>query len=377
MERHPRKNEITNALGLPNMQPPTLCNAPIEADAGNCFLLCSDGLTGMVADEQIQRVISKHEIPIQQRADILVKMANDNGGVDNITVELVEFTVGTQQIGSGGKKPANWKKLLLYLSLVLVVLGGLAWFLLTKDKPVPDLANNETPQETKDTVTQQEQGKVGSFIIPETFVAKPVVFTKKGKTLETEIMLFNDSIIDKNVKYRVEKNTVNDIRIEGNRLRAKWQEKRNTVIILCKTRDGNDCTIKIPVENGKEQAGNTPQPIKITLDAITYKYKKLIIVKTDGSIKLFGNVKEIHQYPAVRCSVNADNNLVLFFNTQDFESPVIVTVTTVANATYEFSIPVKIPETPKNKQKEDSLTINTSDSNVDKQGTEYSQSDIE
>jgi len=98
MEQHPRKNEITNALGLHRMEPPTVCDIPVEPESGNCFLLCSDGLSGMVDDEQIQQVISKHSVPIRQRAEKLIQMANANGGVDNITVELVEFAVGVQDI---------------------------------------------------------------------------------------------------------------------------------------------------------------------------------------------------------------------------------------------------------------------------------------
>ncbi|MDR1022791.1 MAG: Stp1/IreP family PP2C-type Ser/Thr phosphatase [Prevotellaceae bacterium] len=142
-ERHPRKNEITNALGLPSMQPPAICSAPIEPDSGNCFLLCSDGLTGMVGDEQIQRVISKHEIPVQQRAEKLVEMANANGGVDNITVELVEYALGAQQVSGGGKKTVTRKELLLYVlpALVGLILGGLAWsFFLQSPMPMPDNA---------------------------------------------------------------------------------------------------------------------------------------------------------------------------------------------------------------------------------------------
>ena len=156
-EHHPRKNEITNALGLPAMQPPTVCHAQIEAEAGNCFLLCSDGLTGMVGDEQIQRLISKHEIPIQQRTKTLVKMANQAGGVDNITVELVEFAVGTQQIGSSKSiKMKSWKKmLLLALPVVLLLAGGTAWWFLKEKKVKEDVSeivilNDEKEKDMKE-----------------------------------------------------------------------------------------------------------------------------------------------------------------------------------------------------------------------------------
>lgn len=142
MERHPRKNEITNALGLQGMKPPTICNTPIEPEAGNCFLLCSDGLTGMVGDEPIQRVISKHEIPIQQRAEKLIQMANDNGGVDNITVELVEFAIATRQINNGKtQKPKKWGKIIIFIAAALILSAATAFGVmkfLSKEKPTEE-----------------------------------------------------------------------------------------------------------------------------------------------------------------------------------------------------------------------------------------------
>jgi protein phosphatase len=117
-EHHERKNEITNALGLPNMRPPTLYNEPIEPEAGNCFLLCSDGLSGMVDDHRIEHIVSKHEIHIQQRAEKLVQMANEAGGKDNITVQVVEFAVSTKSAKKVNKKPA--KRLFLFGGLILL-----------------------------------------------------------------------------------------------------------------------------------------------------------------------------------------------------------------------------------------------------------------
>ena len=51
-EHHPRKNEITNALGLKGMTPPIVCETPVLPEAGNCFVLCSDGLSGMISDSK-------------------------------------------------------------------------------------------------------------------------------------------------------------------------------------------------------------------------------------------------------------------------------------------------------------------------------------
>lgn len=91
-EHHPRKNEITNALGIPQMQPATVMQNPIDPQAGDCFLLCSDGLSGMVENKTIEHIISQQkQLSAQERATKLIEKAKEGGGLDNITVQLVEF----------------------------------------------------------------------------------------------------------------------------------------------------------------------------------------------------------------------------------------------------------------------------------------------
>lgn len=132
-EHHPRKNEITNALGITQMTPATVRPDPIEPQAGDCFLLCSDGLSGMVNDKAIERIVSKQrEYTSQQRADILVQTANANGGVDNITVELVEFAVSPASTVVA-KTPLSPKIIYTVLiALVLLCACVCAFFLLKK-----------------------------------------------------------------------------------------------------------------------------------------------------------------------------------------------------------------------------------------------------
>lgn len=102
-EKHPRKNEITNAIGLANMKPATVLEEPITPVAGDCFVLCSDGLSGMISNKEIEKVVSSQtEYSSQDRANILVEKAKEAGGFDNVTVELVEFSV-TPKIGKSKK----------------------------------------------------------------------------------------------------------------------------------------------------------------------------------------------------------------------------------------------------------------------------------
>lgn len=85
-EHHPRKNEITNALGLPQMMPAVVRSEPVEPEAGDCFILCSDGLSGMVPDEKILEIAgSQAKYTQQERVQRLIEKARVNGGYDNIT----------------------------------------------------------------------------------------------------------------------------------------------------------------------------------------------------------------------------------------------------------------------------------------------------
>jgi len=128
-ENHPRKNEITNALGLPSMSPATVLPDAISPEAGDCFLLCSDGLSGMVSDHDILKVASNQTgLTQRQRVDELIQRARRNGGLDNITCMIVEFSV-TPDAVSGGKKRRN---LLLTAIAALIVVAVACFFLINR-----------------------------------------------------------------------------------------------------------------------------------------------------------------------------------------------------------------------------------------------------
>jgi serine/threonine protein phosphatase PrpC len=86
-ENHPRKNELTRALGVRSQVEPTVNSISIQPKRGDKFLLCSDGLCGYVDDRAISAILSNNN-KLEQTAAVLVKSANDMGGFDNITVQL-------------------------------------------------------------------------------------------------------------------------------------------------------------------------------------------------------------------------------------------------------------------------------------------------
>lgn len=86
IRNHPLRNIILRALGQERELALDLLRGKILP--GDLFLLCSDGLTDMVQDDQIQEILSS-DIDIHRKADKLVESAKAAGGKDNITVVLV------------------------------------------------------------------------------------------------------------------------------------------------------------------------------------------------------------------------------------------------------------------------------------------------
>jgi len=81
------KNLITRALGVHEQPEPDVVHG--ELSEGDVYLLCSDGLSDVVPEELVIRVLDAPEVGLDDAAEELVRAANANGGPDNITVVLV------------------------------------------------------------------------------------------------------------------------------------------------------------------------------------------------------------------------------------------------------------------------------------------------
>ncbi|MFO0904723.1 MAG: protein phosphatase 2C domain-containing protein [Pirellulales bacterium] len=82
------KNVITRSLG-PNAQIKVDVEGPFPVEPGDTFLLCSDGLTGQVTDEELAPILA--HLPADDAAALLVDLANLRGGPDNITVLIARI----------------------------------------------------------------------------------------------------------------------------------------------------------------------------------------------------------------------------------------------------------------------------------------------
>lgn len=87
------RNVITRALGMgPTVEVDLRQD---KAQAGDIYLLCSDGLHGLVSDADIAEIITKHHV-LHEACEKLVERANENGGRDNITAVLIRIEDGAE-----------------------------------------------------------------------------------------------------------------------------------------------------------------------------------------------------------------------------------------------------------------------------------------
>lgn len=103
-ENHPHRSILTRALGVEgDVQ---VDETTIEVRNGDRLLLCTDGLTGMISDDQIMSVLQEVRDP-QEAVDRLVRAANRAGGIDNITALVIDFAEDGSLDGSETKEAAQ------------------------------------------------------------------------------------------------------------------------------------------------------------------------------------------------------------------------------------------------------------------------------
>ncbi|MDN5849028.1 MAG: protein phosphatase 2C domain-containing protein, partial [Nitrococcus sp.] len=87
--RHaPERHRLTQVLGIGTVNPDVM---RLECERGDLIMLCSDGLTGELADSEIHRQLTQAHRDLERTAQLLVRAAVDSGGSDNISVVVLQF----------------------------------------------------------------------------------------------------------------------------------------------------------------------------------------------------------------------------------------------------------------------------------------------
>lgn len=238
---HPQKNEITNCIGLLGMTAPETVAVPIVPEPGSVFLLCSDGLSGMIDERQIERIVSNTNMTLQQKADKLVAMANEAGGLDNITVEMVQFGTSAVAGATSGtlfetpdgiinsKKKSNRLLYSIICIIIIFALGLGGMYYINQKQKKEEAAKLKEEKKSKTSNTQRVYSKTNSESIP----------TTSSSTSEQKPNLNNPL-----------KNTINKPKVK-NKLKKITDSEKNNV----NETDTDDITSTIQNYNGADKEG--------------------------------------------------------------------------------------------------------------------------
>lgn len=157
---HPRKNEISRAIGIKPTVDPSNDNEPITLQKGDFILLCTDGLTNMVHEDSIRDIIASNEA-VADKAQKLIDEANGAGGHDNITVTLIEVKT-LEKIVTAKKR--NWFFFFVFLVTIVVLIWSInatrAKEKVEKNEPITNSVNNniniDQPRSSETTVAEKK-----------------------------------------------------------------------------------------------------------------------------------------------------------------------------------------------------------------------------
>lgn len=163
--RHPEKNIITQSLGSDSLAEVKVDEVVGTLFRGEKLLLCSDGLTGEVCDENILAIL-KAQADSEEAIKTLIKSANDNGGSDNITAILIDAyehapkrparteTRKIKALTAQPSKKKHWLSAVLGMLLALVA----AWLLWPNTENKSNALNTPTTVTTGSTNALQPTG---------------------------------------------------------------------------------------------------------------------------------------------------------------------------------------------------------------------------
>ncbi|MFI5157217.1 MAG: protein phosphatase 2C domain-containing protein [Sphingobacteriales bacterium] len=210
---HPRRNEINKALGFEsnlNQNPGYIETGQSPFLPGDLLLLCTDGLSDMVNNAEITSILSQ-TVSLKEKTKLLIDMANENGGRDNVTVVLVQNNKTPQQytatkVHESATKPnpiikqplitepVRVKKIntatIIFVILALLFLGTsiYLYLLIPVVKPV-EMAIKKLPNSQEIKLQQTISNVKGKLLVlSDTAFTSPIIISK-ALTLDKDSLL--------------------------------------------------------------------------------------------------------------------------------------------------------------------------------------------
>jgi len=153
------------ANGLPRLMP------HLTLQAGDVIVLCTDGLTDLVTDDEIKQIVKKHPNNPQKTADQLIDRANEKGGIDNITAAVMA-SPDNSKAALLAPLLQNSKLLIAALAIVLLLLGSWSIFAGSGDENRTAVPETTQTIASEDTGTNEEGADGPGAVAPTTQLAQ-------------------------------------------------------------------------------------------------------------------------------------------------------------------------------------------------------------
>ena len=159
---HPKKNIITKALGIDEIAKPELPE-PFQLMVNDCLILCTDGLTNHVNNNEIREICASNNS--QDAAEQLVDLANERGGTDNITVQVMKVLEKAAPAEHTNKKSniVSYTILLISIAALVFILFSLDVINLSGNPVTKQFDSGNTPSPAK----FDSSGKTATGVINE------------------------------------------------------------------------------------------------------------------------------------------------------------------------------------------------------------------
>lgn len=218
-EHHPNKNRILKALGVtPDLQPSF---DKVKPKNGDIFLICTDGLCGMISDSTIEKVL-KQKGSLEERGEMLIQLAMQGetvqpGGQDNCTLELIpidnspwpksEFTSYNPPKSEIMENKKNSSKIIKILAAVIavIIVGVVGVYGYNKYKDTAQTSNTESVE--KDLTRQIDSLKERNENLEKTIQKKRKELNttdsnkgEKRKIIKTDITRWEEEFEENNQK---------------------------------------------------------------------------------------------------------------------------------------------------------------------------------
>ena len=179
---HIENGEVSVLVGKEKNIKFSVCKNPIQLDGNETFLLCTDGLTNQLSDNEIFEVLNNGDMSSEMKTARLIDMANNAGGADNVSVQVIDFSTMTKK-----KEPqvSIWRTVAIVSSLLLFIIGfyELYKFKVNEGMPVqPMVEQVATPSPVSEPTNQVQPAENQTKEQPKTVnQANTQAETKKAK----------------------------------------------------------------------------------------------------------------------------------------------------------------------------------------------------